>query len=267
MEAFLPNLVTAIGDDVQRITDQCLSSGLISDSGHRRILELRGSSEDQARALILRVQDGTKTDNRCFEIFLDCLDKELPDLVKEKLLSDMRKDLEDRSHDGVLCKASESPGSHGSQIILRHVPQVHQQRSLFGRYESSVKEYAHASAEKAQCKESLQNKTKEIGKLREALTSLKGQSSEADDGKELESTEERLSACEVEMTKLRERIEKLEEIIQEKDMLARRGKSIIMVGMKIFTRMAEHTLKEKEEECKRLLKEKEDELQKRIQEE
>ena len=39
------------------------------------------------------------------------------------------------------------------------------------------------------------------------------------------------------------------------------------MGTKIFARMTEHALKEKEEECKRLLKEKDDELQKRIQEE
>jgi hypothetical protein len=91
LEAFLPRLVTAICDDIQRITDQCLASGLISGSGHRRILGLRGSNEDQARALIQCVQNSTKTDNRCFEIFLDCLDKELPRLIKEKLLPDIRK--------------------------------------------------------------------------------------------------------------------------------------------------------------------------------
>ena len=96
LEAFLPDLVTAICDDVQRITDQCLSNGLISDSRRRRILELKGS-EDQARSLIQCVQSSTKTDTRSFEVFLDSLDKELPRLVKEKLLPAMRKDLAERT--------------------------------------------------------------------------------------------------------------------------------------------------------------------------
>ena len=269
LEAFVPDLVTAICDDIQRITDQCLSTGLISDSRRRRILESRGS-EDQARELIQCVQNATKTDNRCFEIFMDSLDKELPRLVKEKLLSDIRKDLEDRArHDVMVCKAL-SPAQSQTTRLMLHGDQecIQQQRSLFGRYENSVKKYAHASAEKTLCEGSLQSKTKESEKLRAELRSLKSQSSEAaGDTKEIESTKERLSACEVEIAKLRERIENFEYVIQEEDMQARRGKSIIMVGTKIFARMTEHALKEKEEECKRLLKEKEDELQKRIQEE
>ena len=96
LEAFLPDLVTAVCDDVQCITDQCLASGIISDSRRRRILEAKGS-EDQARALIQCIQNSTKTDSRCFDIFLDCLDRELPRLVKEKLLPDMRRDLAERA--------------------------------------------------------------------------------------------------------------------------------------------------------------------------
>ena len=267
LEAFLPRLVTAICGDVQRIADQCLSTGLISGSGHRKILESRGSSEDQARALILSIQNSTKTDNRCFEIFLDCLDRELPLLVKEKLSSDIRKDLEDRraQQDGVICKAIESPSSQSqvTRFMQQGDPQEceRQQRSLFGRYERSVKSYAFAFSERAQCKESLQCKTEEREKLRGELTSLGGQNSET---KEIETTKERLSACEAEMAELRERIEKLEGVIEEEDMQARRGKNIIMVGTKMFVRMTEHAFKEKEEEYKRLL---EDELEKRMQEE
>ena len=266
LEAFLPRLVTAICGDVQRIADQCLSAGLILGSGHRKILESRGSSEDQARALILSIQNSTKTDNRCFEIFLDCLDGELPRLVKEKLSSDIRKDLEDRraQQDGVICiKAIESPSfqSQITQFMQQGDPQEceRQQRSLFGRYGSSVKKYVLAAGERDQCQESLQCKTEESKELRRELTSLGGQNSET---KEIETTKERLSACEAEMADLRERIEKLEVVIEEEDMQARRGKNFIMVGTKMFMRMTEHVFKEKEDQYKKLLKEKEDELQK-----
>ena len=277
LKAFLPQLVTAICDNVQRITDQCLSTGLISDSGRRRILELRGS-EDQARELIHRVQNNTKIDGRCFEIFLDCLDKELPRLAKEKLLTDVRKYLEDMrttqlgANDGVMRRAIDSQPASQSQIT-RFMPQddpqerIQQQSSLFGRYENSVKNYAYASAERTHCEELLKNKAKESETLRSELKRLGGQNSEADESKEIESTRERLSACEVEIANLSEKVKKLEDVIQEEDMQARRGKSIIIVGTKMWMKTAEHALKEKEEECKRLLKEKEVELQERLQEE
>ena len=169
--------------------------------------------------------------------------------------------------DGVICKAIESPSSQ-SQVTLfmqQGGPQEceRQQRSLFGRYESSVRNHARMSGERDQCKESLQRKTEEREKLRGELTSFGGQNSET---KEIDTTKERLSACEAEMAELRERIEKLEVVIEEEDMQARRGKNIIMVGTKMFVRMTEHAFKEKEEEYKRLFKEKEDEL-KRMQEE
>jgi hypothetical protein len=252
LEAFLPRLVTAICDDIQRITDQCLASGLITGSGHRRILELRGGSEDQARALIECVQNSTKTDNRCFEIFLDSLYKELPPLVKEKLLSDIRKYLEDSRarQEGVMCRAIESPAqSEITRIMQQSDPQqcIRQQRSLFSRYEGSVKNYAFASGERAQCEESLQRKTEEREKLR---GELEGQKSEADDSKEIETTRVRLTACEAEMAKLRERIEKLEGVIEEENMQARRGKNIIMVGTKMFMRMTEQKVAQAQVEDK-----------------
>ena len=117
--------------------------------------------------------------------------------------------------------------------------------------------------------------------------------SSSDSSQEIDSTVERLSACETEMSELKERIEKLEGVLQEEDMQARRGKSKIMVGTKMFAKMTqeqftavlkekeeEHkrslkekdeeykrSLKEKDEEYKRSLKEKEDELRRRMQEE
>ena len=260
--------MTAVCDDVQRITDQCLASGIISDSRRRRILEAKGS-EDQARALIQCVQNSTKTDDRCFEIFLDCLDKELPRLVKEKLLPDMRRDLAERT--SIRKAVVPAAGFKTHQKLDDHMLCLQQQSSLFGRYENSMKKYAHASAEKDLCEQSLQSKTEESGQLRSTLESLRNHS--AANSQEIGSTVERLSACEMEMTALKERIKKLEDVVQEEDMQARRGKSVIMVGTKAFARMTEERfaaiLMEKEHEHKRLLiqKQQEDELRRNMQEE
>ena len=110
--------------------------------------------------------------------------------------------------------------------------------------------------------------------LRATLENLRNQSSVASSGfnsQEIDSTVERLSACEMEMTALKERIEKLEGVVQEEDMQARRGKSVIMVGTKTFARMTEEQfaaiLVEKECEYMRLLKQQKDELRRKMQEE
>ena len=48
IKSLLPDLVTAISDRVQPVSDQCLAKGLIPDSVYKRVLESRGTSEDKA---------------------------------------------------------------------------------------------------------------------------------------------------------------------------------------------------------------------------
>ena len=49
IKTFLPDLVTAISDSVQSVSDQCLAKGLIPDSIYKSLLELGGTSEDKSR--------------------------------------------------------------------------------------------------------------------------------------------------------------------------------------------------------------------------
>ena len=51
IKSFLPDLVTAISDIVQPVSDQCLAKGLIPESVYKRVLESGGTSEDKARTL------------------------------------------------------------------------------------------------------------------------------------------------------------------------------------------------------------------------
>ena len=71
--SFLPDLVTAISDIVQPVSDQCLAKGLIPESVYKRVLESGGTSEDKARTLILAVKTSTETDSRCLGILLTIL--------------------------------------------------------------------------------------------------------------------------------------------------------------------------------------------------
>jgi hypothetical protein len=255
------DLVTAIFDCVQSVSDQCLAKGLISQTIRERVLVSRGTSKEQARTLILSVHNSTKTDESCFEVFLDILNEILPYRVKEKLLREMRKDLAD--HSGASKHKARIPVFQGARSFVvedGRLQRIQQQGFLFSKYESSMKNYAHASAEKAVYEESLENRTKERGKLRSNLEVLKSQSSVVN-SQEIDSTVERLSAYEVEMAELKKRLEKLEGVMQEEGMQARRGKSVIMVGTKMTEEQFAAVLGEKEEEYKRLLKEKEGELQ------
>ena len=87
IRSLLPDLVIAISDCVQPVSDQCLAKGLIPDSVHKRVLESGGTSEDKARTLILAVKTSTETDDGCLEIFLNVLDEQLPYGIKDKPLS------------------------------------------------------------------------------------------------------------------------------------------------------------------------------------
>ena len=266
LKAFIPDLVTAICDCVQSVSDQCLAKGLISETTHRQVLESRGTSEERARTLILSVQNSIKTNGSCLEVFLDVIDEKLPYRPKEKLLREIRKEVSS------MCKALVPASQTDTQIVLEddHLQHILQQNVLFGRYEDSMKKYALTCAQKTLCKEKLHNKTKESERLKGELEKLRSQNSEVG-AKELDGTKDRLSVCEMEIGKLKKRIEQLEGIKEEEDMQARQGKNIIIVGTKMFTRMREEqfaaALKEKEEEHKRLLKEEKDELRRKMQEE
>ena len=93
IEGFLPDLVTAISDCVQPVSDQCLAKGLIPESVYKRVLESGGTSEDKARNLMLAVKTSTETDGGCLEILLTILDEQLTNIIKEKLLSEIGKEL------------------------------------------------------------------------------------------------------------------------------------------------------------------------------
>ena len=102
IKSFLPDLVTAISDIVQPVSDQCLAKGLIPESVYKRVLESGGTSEDKARTLILAVKTSFETDSGCLEILLNILERELPFTIREKLTSEIRKEQAEKAN---TCRA------------------------------------------------------------------------------------------------------------------------------------------------------------------
>ena len=92
-QSFLPDLVTAISDCVQPVSDQCLAKGLIPESVYTRVLESGGTSEDKARTLILAVKKSIETDSKHLETFLKILDEKFN---LDKLLSEIRNKIAER---------------------------------------------------------------------------------------------------------------------------------------------------------------------------
>ena len=134
IRSFLPDLVTAISDCVQPVSDQCLAQGLITESTYRKVLESGKTSEDKARTLTLAVKKSTETDSRCLESLLDILDQQLPYVIKGKLLSDIRKRIAIDQRDNISCRAVIPLAQKLQLVPTNELPRANvlQQRSLLG---------------------------------------------------------------------------------------------------------------------------------------
>ena len=60
------------------------------------MLESGATSEDKARTLVLAVKKSTETDKRCFELFMNILEQELPYAVRDSLLEKIRREANEK---------------------------------------------------------------------------------------------------------------------------------------------------------------------------
>ena len=192
IKQFLPDLVTAISDIVQPVSDQCLAKGLIPESVYKRVLESGWTSEDKARTLILAVNKSTETDSRCFKIFLSIL-HEQP--TCKKLVSAIRKEL---------TNISMSPSIQPFQCIFEP---PHQLVSSISTDEPPIRRHSHAPTQDLVLSEMLRTKSKECDRLTDELEALKKQSQQATSDA---NARIRITACEQEISALKLRVEELE---------------------------------------------------------
>ena len=220
IEGFLPDLVIAISDCVQPVSDQCLAKGLIPDSVYKRVLESGGTSEDKARTLILAIKTSTETDGGCLEILLSILDKQLTYVIKEKLLSEIRKELTE--------KANTVQTLHllPSEELLRESAML--QSSLLGKFEDVIRQHERACTEKNILEERLKAKVKEYESSKQEFETLSSQSTAAR-SIHVPSTQSLITDCEHEIDTLREKIRKLEHTIEEQGMKVKRGRHIVIL--------------------------------------
>ena len=145
LKSCLPDLVTAISDCVQPVSDQCLAKGLIPESVYNSVRESGGTSEDKARTLVLAVKASTETDSKCLEIFLKILDKQLPYGIKDEPLSKVRNKIAERRIEAEVPKCT-PPQSIPREELAKEsfaLPNY-----LLDKFEKAVREHERAITEK-----------------------------------------------------------------------------------------------------------------------
>lgn len=97
LQSHLPDLVTAIKDNVQAVCDNCLASKIITEETYGKVLSTGIVKDaDKARSLLVTVLSCVKTNKECYDVFINILSEVLPSKGSEKLLKDMEKSLKEK---------------------------------------------------------------------------------------------------------------------------------------------------------------------------
>ena len=269
--SFLPDLVNAIGDCVQPVSDQCLAKGLISHSTYKTILESDKKGEDKARVLIQAVISSTETEGTCLDSFLDSLDQVLPYVVKDKLLSEIKakqdntcKSVVPLSQTFQLVPSEQLPRETialHTKLLGRFEDSIRQheqvpretallQSTLLGRYEESIRQHERACAEKTKLEATLNDKSIECERLKEELEVLKRQTSTNDEYRA--NIQRRLTTCESEFETLKAKVGELNSAIEELGFHVTEGRNTILTGtreiLKIVAQQNQAAAREKAQE-------------------
>jgi hypothetical protein len=264
------------------VSDQCLAKGLISDSVYNSVRETGGTSEEKARTLILAVKTSTEADSRCLDIFLSVLNEELPVVVKDKLLPEIRdeilsqnklRELEapddhlrgpvrslsqtraNRVAGGTVCQAIVPISGQLSSLVPNGVLEnrefLSQQSSLITKLEDAVRKHEQSRLEQALVENKLKSLSEESERLKGSLRSLNSHICYVAraNGEKITNQDSRLSVCEKEMVELKEKLDMLKSIVGEDSMCVRRSRAMMTIG---GTKLVEHVLENSQEQIQKV---------------
>ena len=193
---------------------------------------------DKARVLVEAVKNSVAVDTTgsCCQLFLNALDEELPYAVKGSLLVPLKEEVSKTSQE---CQSVVPfrARSAESLALITNDEMVRQQTSFFGRLEDAIRKHERVCSEKAQLEENIKLKEQENEDLKAELNILKRVDG-AKSIEQLESTVNRIAACETDVSELREKVKKLESIIDEQNMLIKRGRSTMKQGLMTLSHLA-----------------------------
>ena len=239
ISSFLPDLLIAISDIVQPVSDQCLAKGLIPDSVYKRVLESGGTSEDKARVVLLAVKTSTESDGGCLEVLLSILDKQLTYTIKEKLLPEIRKELTEKATKAQIVQLVPN------EELLRETALL--QASLLGKFEDAVRQHERACTEKCMLEERLKTIAKENEHSHPDVETMSGQSLPA---RAVPSTPSLIDKDEIETLK-EDNISKLDHTIKEQGMKVKRSRhTLVLENERILERIVRNTKSAAREEAR-----------------
>ena len=242
VQKFVPILVKHISECVYTVADECYSNGLISETLYRQeiVQSTNMTCEDKARKLILAIKMAIETDTRCFDLFISILKEKLPSLIGDKILPEMTNgvlptNIADSQHD--TCKDVVPLGLSSMHV---HEPQnLYRDGSIFMKHEESVRLHEQTCTKKNDVEKKLKEKSEEHQKLVVELRNLTEQ-------KPLPTHETmaehngRISACENEVRRLKQKLDSLQSSVEEHDMLLKRSRGMIFVKAKELVEHLQH---------------------------
>lgn len=251
---FIAKLVTTVRDCVQCVSDECLARGLISESTYRTVTESGGTSEDKARTLIRAVMSATEIEGTCLHTLLEILDDQLPSIIKGKLVSEIKKELEETANPcrEVVPATSKllfvNPKELSKESFLEH-------NILLRRFESAVTQHAEAKTEKKLLEERLKARTEKCDTLKRELESIRSKNEETQGTTDIQ---RRITAITTQIENFKDRIQQLEKKVEEQAMYMKRGQNTINTKTrKCYFQVVQHCQQEitrKEEEHSQALR-------------
>ena len=203
IEMFTKELISAMSTSIKTVCDQCRASGLISRETYRRLHKTTSNiREDKAKILLQEVKEIIKNDDRCFNLFLTILNRNLPTPIGSKVVAAIIEESKKYSlapADSSCDQASEMNDNSGDADAKHQL-------------EEATTKLAKAHREKEELKEKLAAKDKEIKGLEEEL--IRAETREKDNTKRIKQLKEMIAEREHEISYLREKVNEMEKEVE-----------------------------------------------------
>ena len=201
ISVFTPDLVVAISEVVNTVSDECLSEGLITRGLYKKLLHPNSGSANKARHLLVAVDDCIQTNPKTLKLFLNVLESTLPRLSAIVLVPKI-----------LGSTAGVKTGEDSCQVTVIS--------TLVEKVEAAVTESVKAKIEKEKLECELAHTKEENKNLEAAKESLKN------DLTEMARLKQKIVLCNMKITELKDDIRRKDEIIDKCDMTVKQHTSL-----------------------------------------
>ena len=194
IEMFTKELISAMSTSIETVCDECLAKGLIRGETYRKLHETTSNSKkDKAKILLQEMKETIENDDRCFDLFLTTLNRNLPTPIGSKVVAEITKESENYTlapADSPCHQASDNSGDvdakHQLEVATTKLAEAcHEKEGLEKELAAKVKEIEGLKEERFNAKrrekdntEKIKQLEKDIGKHEDEIWCLKKKVSE-----------------------------------------------------------------------------------------